>query len=170
MKKRAVIIIILIISLTLLSLVSYYFNKASIDMQKEILENAQILLKYDNKEVLLNKDEIHLYNEEFEAILDTSDSEASIHKYRGVELRDLLDDKKIDYQNKSIIIKAADAYSVAYSWEEVSREANVYIAFMEDGRYLGDRKSGGRGPYESIVLSDMFSNRRCKWITKIEVK
>jgi len=41
---------------------------------------------------------------------------------------------------------------------------------MEDGKYLGSRDSGGRGPYESIVVSDIFSNRRCKWITEIEVK
>ena len=41
---------------------------------------------------------------------------------------------------------------------------------MEDGKYLGSYLEGGRGPYESIVLSDMFSNRRCKWISKIEVK
>jgi hypothetical protein len=41
---------------------------------------------------------------------------------------------------------------------------------MEEGKYLGGRDSGGRGPYESIVVSDTFSNRRCKWITEIEVK
>ena len=41
---------------------------------------------------------------------------------------------------------------------------------MEDGKYLGNKDEGGRGPYESIVVSDSFSNRRCKWLTKVEVK
>ena len=111
-----------------------------------------------------------LYSEDFEAVFDTSTTEPTSHIYAGVQLKDLLEDNNINFENKTIIVKAADGYSVAYSSEEVSRDKNVYIAFMEDGKYLGSRDTKGRGPYESIVLSDTFSNRRCKWITEIEVK
>ena len=41
---------------------------------------------------------------------------------------------------------------------------------MEDGKYLGTLDNGGTGPYEVIVKEDQFSNRRCKWLTKIEVR
>jgi hypothetical protein len=170
MKKRALIIVLLVIILTITLIISLNLNKASIEKQKQILANVQIVLKYNDKEKVLTKEEIIIYGEDFEAVLDTSTTEPSTHIYRGVQLKDLLNNHNIDLQDKIIIIKAADGYSVAYSSEEVSIDKNVYIAFMEDGRYLGSRDSGGRGPYESIVVSDFFSNRRCKWITEIEVK
>ncbi len=170
MKKRAAIIISIIVILTIVLIISLNLNKASIEKQKEILANAQIILVYDEKAIILNRDDIILYGENFEAVLDTSSTEPTTHTYTGVMLKDLLNKKNVKFQNKTIIIKAVDGYQVAYSSEEVSMDKNVYIAFMEDGKYLGSRDSGGRGPYESIVVSDNFSNRRCKWITEIEVK
>ena len=170
MKKRAAIIVILIVILTITLIVSLNLNKEYIEKQKKILANAQIILVDDEKARVLNTEDIILYSEDFEAVLDTSTTEPTTHIYTGVQLKELLNKNNIDFQNKIIIIKAADGYSVAYSSEEVSIDKNVYIAFMEEGKYLGGRDSGGRGPYESIVVSDTFSNRRCKWITEIEVK
>ena len=170
MKKRAAIIVILIVILTITLIVSLNLNKEYIEKQKKILANAQIILVDDEKARVLNTEDIILYSEDFEAVLDTSTTEPTTHIYTGVQLKELLNKNNIDFQNKTITIKAADGYSVAYSSEEVLIDKNVYIAFMEDGKYLGSRDSGGRGPYESIVVTDIFSNRRCKWITEIEVK
>lgn len=170
MKNKAAIIVILIIVLIITLIISLNLNKAFIEKQKEILAKAEIILNHDNNEIVLTMEDLILYGEDFEAILDTSTTEPSKHTYTGVQLKDLLNKNNVDFQNKTIIIKAADGYSVAYSSEEVSIDKNVYIAFMEDEKYLGSRDSGGRGPYESIVVSDFFSNRRCKWITEIEVK
>lgn len=170
MNKRAAIIALIIVILTIVLIISLNFNKSFIEKQKEILSRAQIILVYDEKAIVLNRENIILYGENFEAVLDTSASGPTTHVYRGVQLKDLLNKNNIDFQTKTIIIKAADGYSVAYSSEEVSIDKNIYIAFMEDGKYLGNSDSGGRGPYESIVVSDNFSNRRCKWITEIEVK
>lgn len=170
MKKRAAIIALLIIILTIVLIVSLNLNKANIQKQKSILSNAQIILVYDGKETVLNKENIILYSENFEAVLDTSTTNPSIHMYTGVQLKDLLNNNNVDFQNKTIIVKGADGYGVAYSSEELSIDKNIYIAFMEDGTLLGSRETGGRGPYESIIVSDIFSNRRCKWITEIEVK
>lgn len=170
MKKRAAIIAVLITILTIVLIISLNLNKANIEKQKQILSDAQIILVYDEKETVLNKENIALYSENFEAVLDTSATEPTNHIYTGVQLKDLLNNNNVNFQNKTIIIKAADGYSVAYSYEEVLIDKNVYIAFMEDKIFLGSRETGGRGPYESIVVSDNFSNRRCKWITEIEVK
>lgn len=170
MKKSAAIIIILILTLTITLIISLNLNKASIEKQKEILAKAEIILKYDNREKVLTKEEIMLYSEDFKAVLDTSTTEPSAHIYRGLELKDLLKSHNIYFRDKIITISGADGYAVAYSSDEVSMDKNIYIAFMEDGKYLGGRESGGRGPYESIIVSDIFSNRRCKWITEIEVK
>lgn len=170
MMKRAKILIILILFLTILLSVTIKINKNHIEKQKELLEKAQIILKYKGLETVLSMDDIMLYNENFEAVLDTSTTDPSTHIYRGVELKDLLKNNNIDYHGKVVLISAADGFSIVYSSSEIEIENNIYIAFMKDGKYLGNRESGGSGPYESIVVSDLFSNRRCKWITEIEVK
>lgn len=170
MKKRAAIIAATMVVLSIALIISMYFNKKNIEKQKDILSKAQIVLVYDEKVSVLNKENIILYDEKFEAVFDTSTTEPTVYMYTGVQLKDLLNNNNIDFQNKTIILKAADGYSVAYSSEEVSLDKNVYIAYMENGKYLGSKDTGGRGPYESIVVSDNFSNRRCKWITEIEVK
>ena len=170
MKKRAAIIVILITALTITLIVSLNLNKAYIEKQKETLAEAKIVLTADERSILLNRENIILYSEEFEAVLDTSTTEPTVHIYTGVQLKDLLNSNNIDFQGKVIIVSGADGYAAAYSSDEVSIDKNVYIAFMEDGKYLGSKDTGGRGPYESIVATDIFSSRRCKWITEIEVK
>lgn len=170
MIKRPAIILITLGLLTIVLIISLNLNKANIEKQKEILAKAQIILIYDERSKVLDRENILLYSENFEAIFDTSTTEPARHMYTGVQLKDLLENNKVDFRDRTIIISAADGYSVAYSSEEVAIDKNVYIAFMEDGKYLGTRDSGGRGPYESIIVSDIFSNRRCKWITEIEVR
>lgn len=170
MIKRPAIILITLGILTIVLIISLNLNKANIEKQKEILAKAQIILIYDERSKVLDRENILLYSENFEAIFDTSTTEPARHMYTGVQLKDLLENNKVDFRDRTIIISAADGYSVAYSSEEVAIDKNVYIAFMEDGKYLGTRDSGGRGPYESIIVSDIFSNRRCKWITEIEVR
>lgn len=172
MNKRLLMVISVITVLLAIIAVSLKLNQQSMEMQKEILANAEILLSYDDDDIILSKDDITLSGEEnFEAVLDTSDTKPAVHSYFGVQLKNILYSNNIDLENKtSIILSAADGYSVAYSISEVLEDKNVYIAYMEDGQYLGSKDEGGRGPYESIVVSDSFSNRRCKWLTKIEVK
>ncbi len=169
MKKNAVIVILLI-TLTITLIISLNLNKATIEKQKELLSNAQIVLVYDEKVSILNRENIILYSEDFEAVLDTAATQPSKHIYTGVQLKDLLKNHNIDFEDKIITLSGADGFKVAYSSKEISMDKNIYIAFMEDGKYLGGRVTGGRGPYESIVVSDTFSNRRCKWITEIEVR
>ncbi|HHZ02665.1 MAG TPA: hypothetical protein GX396_07025 [Tissierellia bacterium] len=168
--KRVAIVITIIIILTIILIISLYLNRDLVEKKKEILEKAEIILKYEDREVILNKENIMLYDEEFEAVLDTSTSGPSNHTYKGIQLKDLLGNNNVNLQNKTIIIKGVDGFAVAYSSEEVLKDKNIYIAYMEDGKYLGSRESGGTGPYQSIIVSDTFSNRRCKWIIEIEVK
>ncbi|WP_312811093.1 hypothetical protein [Sedimentibacter sp.] len=164
----AITIILLLIAVV----ISYNFNKQTMEAQKEILRRAEIILKEGNKETLLNMETIKGSGEEiFEAILDTSTTDATLHSYVGVQLKNILKENNIEINeiNGAVII-GADGYAVAYSREEIINDKNIFITYMEDGKYLGSRDNGGRGPYESIVVNDTFSNRRCKWITKIEVK
>lgn len=171
MNKRNIIVASIIIILSAVIFIFLNMNKQYIKSQIDILENAEIILTDGETEIRLNIDLIKQSGEEkFEAILDTAATEPTKHNYMGVQLQNLLVDN-IDLEKKnSVIISAVDGYSVAYSMDEILIDKNIFIAFMEDGKYLKNREDGGRGPYESIVVSDIFSNRRCKWITKIEVK
>ena len=171
MNKKLITVISIITVLLAIIAISLKLNQPSIEMQKEILANAEILLTFGDNQIILNKDNITMSEEIFEAVLDTADTNPFVHQYKGSQLKNILKSNNIDVANNAtIILIAADGYSVAYSADEVLKDKNVYIAYMEDEKYLGKKDDGGRGPYESIVVSDSFSNRRCKWITEIEVK
>lgn len=172
MNKRALIVIGIIIVLSIIVHFSLKLSQDSIEERKKTLENAEIVLIFGQEEKILKIDTIEsIGKKEFEAILDTSTTDASLHKYTGVELKDVFNYFNIEIDDKkAVILTGVDGYSVAYSIDEVLKDSNIYIAYMEDGKYLGTRKDGGRGPYESIVVSDQFSSRRCKWIIEIEVK
>jgi hypothetical protein len=171
-RKIAIITVVIIAVLLAAIFVSLKLSETSMELQKEILSNAEILLKDKDNEIILTKEDISNCGEEnFHAVLDTSDTEPSTHSYTGVELKSILIYCNIDLHDKStVVLSAADGYSVAYSIDEVVLDNNVYIAYMEDGKLLGSRDADGRGPYEAIIVYDNFSNRRCKWLTKIEVR
>jgi len=171
MKKRLLTVISIITVLIAIITISLKLNQSSMEIQKEILVNAEILLIFGDNQIILDKDDITMSEEIFEAVLDTADTNPALHRYSGVQLKNILNSKNIEINGISaVILSAVDGYSVAYSADEVLKDNNVYIAYMEDEKYLGSKDEGGRGPYESIVISDSFSNRRCKWLTKIEVK
>lgn len=171
MNKRNVIVISTIFLLIVSVLISLKMKEQSTIAQKEIIKKAEIILVDGTYEILLNKEIFEQSGvEKFSATLDTASTEPTKHNYTGVQLKNIIK-SYVDLEAKTtVILSAADGYSVAYSIDEITKEGNVFIAFMEDDKYLGGMEDGGRGPYESIVVSDMFSNRRCKWITKIEVK
>ncbi|MDY0236276.1 MAG: molybdopterin-dependent oxidoreductase [Gudongella sp.] len=167
-KKLAIIIIVLLVVVFVFSL---FLNKENIGKRKELLENAQIEIIVNGDIYLLNKEIIEeIGTVEFNAILDTSTGSASEHRYQGIELSEILNYfGGIKEDASAIIAHGADGYSVAYSREEVFTEHKIYIAYMEDGEFLGGIDEGGRGPFEIIVLNDQFSNRRCKWLIRIGV-
>ena len=172
MNKRMLIVIVTIILLSIILYFSLKLSQESIEKRRETLEKAEIVLVSEEEEKILNIDIIKsIGKKDFQAILDTSTTDASLHKYTGVELKDILNYFNIELDNKkAVILTGVDGYSVAYSIDDVLKDENIFVAYMEDGKYLGTRKDGGRGPYESIVVSDQFSFRRCKWLIEIEVK
>lgn len=172
MNKRVLIVIVTIILLSIILYFSLKLSQESIEKRRETLEKAEIVLISEEEEKNLNIDIIKsIGKKDFQAILDTSTTDASLHNYTGVELKDILNYFNIELDNKkAVILTGVDGYSVAYSIDEVLEDENIFVAYMEDGKYLGTRKDGGRGPYESIVVSDQFSFRRCKWLIEIEVK
>ncbi len=171
MNKTSKAAIFILILLVVVFLAALSMNKSEIESRRILLESSTIEVISEDQSDMVGLEVIQsLGLEEFEAVLDTSSTDASLYKYSGVQLVKLLASLGYEIDGKDMIIATgADGFSVAYSGEEVLEDGNIYIAVMEEGKYLGGIEDGGSGPYEIIVINDSFSNRRCKWITGIEV-
>lgn len=171
MSRTSKKLIILFVGLGFFFVLSLFLNKNTLAQRKELLENAQVLIKWEQDQIKVGLADIEsVGTTEFEAILDTSTTKPVIKDYTGVQLYKLMNSTGIDLNEyKMLIITGADGFSVAYTIEEVLAEGNVYLAFKEDDEYLGGYEDGGTGPFQTIVISDTFSNRRCKWVVEIGV-
>jgi len=174
MKKRNIIIIVTVI-VVLVAIVSVFafLNAGNIKEKKMLEEKAIILIKSADKQ--LGKIDMDIIEGtgliEFNANLDTSDSDPELHKYTGVLLNDILKALNIDIENyTTVIAKAIDGYTVAYDASEVMDDNNLFIAIKKDGKPLGNKSSGGNGPYQIIVRDDAFSQRWCKFVIELELK
>jgi hypothetical protein len=174
MKKRNVILIIAVVVL-LVAVVGIfaYLNTGNIQEKKKLEEGAIILVKSGEK--TLGRIDMNLLEKtgivEFSANLDTSNSGPEKHSYSGVLLGDLLTGLDIDINNyNTVIAKAIDGYTVAYNADEVSQKDNIYVAIKMDGKDLGTKSTGGKGPYQLIVKLDQFSQRWCKFVIELELK
>jgi predicted lipoprotein with Yx(FWY)xxD motif len=174
MKKRNTIIIVSVSFVLVLTVGLFAFLNAGNASQKKILqEETLVLISADGKTLgTINMDIIEKTGPvDFSANLDTSDSEPQQHLYTGVLLNDIL--KKLginvlDYS--SLIAKAVDGYTVAYTTLEIMEEDNIYLAVKKDGKPLGTKNTGGSGPYQIIARKDAFSQRWCKFVVEIELK
>ncbi len=170
-KTAAVVAAIVLILLAASLFISLKFNETNIALQQELLLKSQISLKVADKEIMIGLNDIVSAEENFRAVLDTSVSSAKYHDYTGAQLKNILINKNINIENyDTVLLSGADGFSAAYAAEEVIKDNNVYIAYKEDGNLLKSMDSGGSGPFLSIIVQDSFSNRRCKYLTKIEVK
>lgn len=135
-------------------------------------ENAQVILKEGDLEVVLNHENIiNIGQVHFTAILDTSTTDPEEHTYTGVPLKKVIEEAGLSLDKKEIvIIKGVDGYTVALSIEEVLDEENAFLAYAVDGKALKPKNRGGSGPYQLIVRKDQFSQRWCKFVVEIEVK
>lgn len=173
MSKNTKIAIGIIAGLCIVLVGALLLNKEGLDERKEMFTSAQVTLKDSGNEIcILNFEDIKAAGEEtFEAVYDTSKTEPVTLSYTGVQLKNVLSQSGIELEGKTtVVLSAVDGYTVAYILEEVMEEGNVYLTYAEEGEMLKSREEGGSGPYQTIVVSDTFSSRRCKWLTSIEVQ
>ncbi len=173
MEKTTKIVIFFIIILVVVVSITLFLNREDTDERKEMLSSAEVKLLVSGEEVAtLSMEDIQAAEvEEFEAVYDTSKTEPVMLNYTGVQLKYIMEQQGVDFNEKeTVILSAVDGYTVAYSMEEVLMDKNVYLTYAEEGELLKSKEEGGSGPYQTIVVSDTFSSRRCKWLTTIEVR
>jgi len=170
MKKT---VIIIMSALTIIIAVTAYMNKDYSEKRAEIENKAAFVIKSNGTVVST----MYLENikaagsEEFRAVLKTSGKEPEYHNYEGVQLKDIIKVSGIELSSKtSVIVTAVDGYSIAYPIEDILTDKNAYLSYSSDGELLKNREEGGKGPYQVIILSDKFSNRRCKHAVEMDVR
>jgi hypothetical protein len=174
MKKRNTIIIVSVsVVLALMVGLFAFLNAGNVGQKKVLQEEALILIISEGKTIgtisLDIFEKIGLVD--FSANLDTSDSEPQQHIYAGVLLNDILKKFEINVLDySSLIVKAVDGYTVAFTAAEILEEDNIYLAVEKDGKPLGTKNTGGSGPYQVIVKKDAFSQRWCKFVVEVELK
>ncbi len=172
MKRRNIIIILSIVVLLIIVGVFTYLNAGNIGEKKQLEESETISVKLSGNEIgKADMDFIKSAGEkEFSAVMDTSDSGPEEHYYTGVLMKNVLEKMGVKVEDyKMFSVKAIDGYTVAFKTEEIQDDDDVYIAYKENGKDLGTKSSGGKGPYQIIVRKDQFSTRWCKFAVEIEL-
>jgi hypothetical protein len=171
-KKYYIISVAIIVCLFGIVVFSSLLMRGNIAKNSSSFDNFEILVKHEGNETKIDRNILKSIGaQNFNAIYDTSDTEPKLESYTGVELKDILKHCDIEIsENAAVIISSVDNFTVAYSGSEVLKEKNAFLAFEEGGKELKTKEDGGTGPYETIIASDKFSNRRCKWVVSIEVE
>ncbi len=171
-KKYYIISAVIIVCLLGIVVLSSLLMRDSMEKNQSSFDSFEILVKYGEKETKLDKNILmSLESKEFNAIYDTSDTEPKLESYTGIELKDILKHCNIEITEKdTVVMNSIDNFTVAYSGSEVLKDKNAFLAYEEGGKALKTKEDGGPGPYETIIASDEFSNRRCKWVVSIEVR
>lgn len=169
MKKTLIVLVsVLVLAVAVLA----FLNRDYADERRALEEEAAFIVREAGEiRASYTLDDLQAMDAvEFEAVFDTSDSDPVTYRYEGVELARILAEAGIEGEGyTSVVLSAVDGYAVAYGMDEVLAPENVYLAFAREGELLASREEGGRGPYQTIVVSDAFSNRRCKHAIEMDV-
>ncbi len=166
-------LITLVAVLVLVVAVLAFLNQDSVAEKRILEESAAFVVKAETETLATYylADLQEMESDTFEAVLKTNGKDPEYYDYEGVELRTLFHEAGVDLKEyDSVILTAIDGYSVAYTVVEVLKEDNVYLVYGKEGALLETREEGGRGPYQSIVVTDQFSNRRCKFAVEMDVR
>lgn len=167
-RKVKIAIVFLIIILGVFG----FMNRQYLKDRGYANENAEIILKEGDKEKVLNYETIKSLGEvEFTATLDTSDTDPEELTYTGVPLKKIIEEAGLLLEeDKIVVVRGIDGYTVALKMEEVLDEGNVYLTYEVNGKPLKPKSKGGSGPYQLIVRKDQFSQRWCKFVVEVEVR
>ena len=91
-------------------------------------------------------------------------------RYTGASLRSVLDSLGVDYSEaRRVSFSATDGYVSAAPIADALNEESCFIVIAEAGKPLGNRASGGVGPFMVIFAKERYSQRWCKLLYEITV-
>ena len=108
---------------------------------------------------------------EAEKALSDGDGSPSESVYRGPALRTILEEAGADLSGASqVSVRSDDGYVTVFEIAEILESDSILLAYSRDGAGLGDRDSGGTGPYQVIAAQDEFGTRCAKYVCELEAE
>jgi len=170
-KQTKLIIVSLLIFAAILS-VFVFLNKDNIAQMQEYQKNALFNIKLPAEEKLFSMEEVFALTPYEPTVIQRSATFGNgKFTYTGVLLRDLLesagaDPEKIDM----VVVNGADGYVSGITGKELRNTDSVYLCYYKNGNVLGDKASGGSGPFQLIVSDDIFAQRWVRFVSEIIVE
>lgn len=159
MSKKLIVGIVLLLVATGIVAAIHLMNQDAIACMVILQEDQQITVSFED-----------LNQGSFSGELIDGKGNAIFHKYTGILLRELLEQKGIDLALLSgVTVTSADHYSVAFTSEEILREDRVYVAITVDGTKIDGIDPGSDG-VQIIVFADPNSHRCVRFAQRITIE
>lgn len=172
MKKNTKIVIIIVAVLAVAMVILALANREAIIDKTIAQETATISIVKDGEELLTVgvEDILAMPAQSFKSLERSSGDGSQVLYYTGVELKDFLTACQISLDGiETVVVRGADGYVSALTAKELNMEENAYLVYALDGQSLGSKKDGGRGPYQLVLVQDVFAQRWCKFVMEIEI-
>ena len=172
LSRNNKLLILLIAVLMVMVAVTAYLNTGDRALKRQLEADQQFIISWDGQQVFVTMDDIlSLQPKDYPAVLDTSISDAKEVTVRGVELSALLDYVGAPWKSAEYFeINGLDEYYSPVLLSEVQEPDNVLICIAMDGKALGNKSSGGFGPYLMVIRNELFSQRWCKYIEEVALR
>lgn len=171
MGKTAIIAILIV--LVVVVGVTAYLQRGDLAERRELMEEATFMVTFGEEEVIHEIADIRELGEiEFDAILKGGGKPGREYAFTGVPLRNLI----VDVGDANLadigmfVVKSVDGFTVAFTYEEIMAEDNIYIVYKQNGEPLGTRVDGGTGPYRIVVRQDPFATRWARYVVELELR
>lgn len=170
-KQNKLIIICLLVFAAVLS-VFVFLNKDNIAKMQEYQKNALFNIKLPDEEKLFSMDDVFTLTPYEPTVVQRSATFGNgKFTYTGVLLRDLLEMAGADIEAiDMVVVNGADGYVSGITGKELRNTDSVYLCYYKNGSVLGDKASGGSGPFQLIVSDDIFAQRWVRFVSEIVVE
>ncbi len=165
MKKETKIIIVILIVLLVGTVILYFLNKPNTMVSDD--EMFVILVGEETYEVNQSVlDEIGM--QDIAANYDSSNTDGEIRNFEGIAFQQLVEHFGIDTSTySSVTFKAIDSYTSGVDMTKAMDPQQCVIVSHEEGEPLGDKESGGSGPFMMVLPQDQFSQQWCKYLAEV---
>lgn len=165
-NKKGRVIYVIFAAFVLVSglFVFSYYNRSNVNVEKS---EYTVIIEYEEKNIEIDLD----YIKSLESVGFYVNNLKDNIEYKGITLLSVFEDKGIDVSSTSeIIFIASDGYTSAATGDEVNDLDNIYLVYERNSEPSGLKEDGGSGPIEIVIKKDEFSNRWCKFLSKIVIK
>ncbi|QOR35405.1 hypothetical protein IMX26_00755 [Clostridium sp. 'deep sea'] len=173
MKKSNKLVIFAIVLLVGVVAIMAFLNRDNAAKKQTLIDNAEFIVMENGQEVAkFTMPQISEMGETtFKANYKTNGKPPIEYEYTGVLLKTIVEKAGVSLEGKTMAtVMAVDGYASVVEMKKLNQEGNVYLAYKREGKLIGTKQSGGKGPYQMIISKDQFSQHWCKYAVSVDIK